>query len=114
MDLKAQRRTCLPRWTPTFLARPPRSVHTDGLAAGAHGSVPGNERPSTRLLVFASPLMPLWGLTVFRALRWHGLATCARTGWLTRENVEVNADAAGPSLSASRRAAPAAAPQTFD
>ncbi|NEC65351.1 glycosyltransferase family 2 protein [Streptomyces sp. SID9727] len=64
---------------------------------------PDDERLRSRLLVFAcAPVVTLWSFTVLRALRWYGLATCARTGWLTRENVEVYADT-GPLLPAGPR-----------
>ncbi|WP_435174081.1 glycosyltransferase [Actinacidiphila sp. bgisy145] len=76
---------------------------------------PDNERLRTRLLVFAcAPLMTLWSLTVLRAVRWYGLATCARTGWLTRETVEVYADGAVPLPSGPHRTAAGAAPRASD
>jgi len=43
-----------------------------------------------QLGVFAlAPLAMLWSTVVLRALKWYGVATCARTGWGTRANVEV-------------------------
>lgn len=32
------------------------------------------------------PLAVAWAWTVLRAMRWYGMATCARTGWGTRQN----------------------------
>jgi len=32
------------------------------------------------------PLAVIGGWTVLRAMRWYGMATCARTGWGTRQN----------------------------
>ncbi|WP_299540809.1 glycosyltransferase [uncultured Streptomyces sp.] len=54
---------------------------------------PEDEPLRTRLLVYAcTPLATLWSHTVLRTIRWYGLATCARTGWGTREKIEVYAD----------------------
>ncbi|MGW4804797.1 glycosyltransferase [Kitasatospora sp. NPDC004272] len=36
-----------------------------------------------------APLTLLWGMTVLRALKWYGALTCARTGWGTRQDVEL-------------------------
>ena len=41
------------------------------------------------------PIAVLWSMTVLRFLRWYGIATCWKTGWGTRQTVEVRmADAA--------------------
>jgi hyaluronan synthase len=40
-------------------------------------------RVSTWLLM---PLAVVWAWTVLRAMRWYGMATCAKTGWGTRQN----------------------------
>ncbi|MFF7198243.1 glycosyltransferase [Streptomyces sp. NPDC008079] len=46
---------------------------------------------------FMMPLAVLWAWTVLRAMRWYGMATCARTGWGTRQNgAEVSLDTAEP------------------
>ncbi|MGA4538878.1 glycosyltransferase [Uniformispora flossi] len=56
------------------------------LAIRVHG-----ESLRGRLGTFAlAPLAVLWGFTVLRAVRWYGMATCARTGWGTRDVVEVH------------------------
>jgi hyaluronan synthase len=36
----------------------------------------------------------VWAFTVLRALRVYGMATCWKTGWGTRETVEVRMEAA--------------------
>ncbi|WP_151772090.1 glycosyltransferase [Streptomyces abyssomicinicus] len=65
----------------------------------------------TRLLVFAcTPLAVVWRGTVLRFMRWYGLATCARTGWGTRERIEVFADRSSH-LPAPRPLQHAAAPE---
>lgn len=44
----------------------------------------------SRLLTWAlAPLAVIWALTVLRAWRWYGAATCKRTGWGTRQDIEV-------------------------
>jgi hyaluronan synthase len=44
----------------------------------------------SRLLTWSlAPLAVLWSLTVLRAWRWYGAATCRTTGWGTRQNIEV-------------------------
>lgn len=44
----------------------------------------------SRLLTWSlAPLAVLWALTVLRAWRWYGAATCKQTGWGTRQNIEV-------------------------
>ncbi len=40
---------------------------------------------STALLPFAA----LWYLLVLRQIRFYGMATCHRQGWVTRKKVEV-------------------------
>jgi hypothetical protein len=35
------------------------------------------------------PLAALWYLVVLRQLRYYGIATCSRQGWVTRNKVEV-------------------------
>jgi hyaluronan synthase len=44
---------------------------------------------SQLLTVALSPLATLWAFTVLRFVRWYGMATCLKTGWGTRQNVEV-------------------------
>lgn len=39
-----------------------------------------------------APLGVLWTWTVLRPLRWYGMATCWKTGWGTRETVEITLD----------------------
>ncbi|HET8969420.1 MAG TPA: glycosyltransferase [Candidatus Nanopelagicales bacterium] len=52
------------------------------------------ERAVTWLLM---PLAVIGGWTWLRAMRWYGVATCARTGWGTRQNgAEVALAAAAP------------------
>jgi hyaluronan synthase len=36
-----------------------------------------------------SPVATLWAFFVLRPLRWYGAITCMRTGWGTRQVVEV-------------------------
>lgn len=43
------------------------------------------------------PLAALWAFFVLRGIRWYGIATCWKTGWGTRETVEVRAEPATPS-----------------
>jgi hyaluronan synthase len=44
----------------------------------------------SRLLTWSlAPLAVVWALTVLRAWRWYGAVTCRRTGWGTRQNIEV-------------------------
>jgi hyaluronan synthase len=51
-------------------------------------------RAATWLLM---PLAVLASWTVLRAMRWYGIATCARTGWGTRQNgAEVTLDGPAP------------------
>ncbi|MGW6292445.1 glycosyltransferase [Streptomyces sp. NPDC055058] len=47
------------------------------------------------------PLAVIGGWTVLRAMRWWGMATCARTGWGTRQNgAEVSLTPAAPAPAA--------------
>ncbi len=41
------------------------------------------------------PLAALWYLVVLRQIRFYGIATCWRQGWVTRQQVEVRLDGAG-------------------
>lgn len=46
-----------------------------------------DERLRSRLGTWAlMPLAVIWAWTVLRALRWYGMATCAKTGWGTRQD----------------------------
>jgi hyaluronan synthase len=46
---------------------------------------------ASRLLTWSlAPLAVLWALTVLRAWRWYGAATCRETGWGTRQRIEVS------------------------
>jgi len=55
--------------------------------------------------VTLSPVATLWSFIVLRAVRWYGIATCRRTGWLTRQQVEVTASDA-PALPAMNQPTP--------
>lgn len=37
------------------------------------------------------PIPAIWAFTVLRAIRWYAIATCLKTGWGTRQDVEVTA-----------------------
>ncbi|MFB8206289.1 glycosyltransferase [Streptomyces sp. NPDC056010] len=51
-----------------------------------------------QLAVFAlAPVAMLWSMVVLRALKWYGFATCARTHWGTRSEVELHLDPVTPS-----------------
>jgi hyaluronan synthase len=39
--------------------------------------------------IMLAPAAMLWSFFVLRPLRWYGMATCMKTGWGTRETVEV-------------------------
>lgn len=41
-----------------------------------------------------SPIATLWAFFVLRFVRWYGTLTCLRTGWGTRETVEITAGSA--------------------
>lgn len=44
----------------------------------------------SQLLTFAlSPIASLWAFFVLRPIRWYAMATCLKTGWGTRADVEV-------------------------
>jgi hyaluronan synthase len=50
-----------------------------------------DERFASRLLTYSlAPLAVFWALTVLRAWRWWGAATCRDTGWGTRQDIEVS------------------------
>lgn len=50
-----------------------------------------NDEPlwSQLITVALAPIATLWAFFVLRPLRWYAIATCLRTGWGTREEVEV-------------------------
>jgi hyaluronan synthase len=49
-----------------------------------------DDRLRSQLLTFAlAPVATLWAFTVLRVVRWYAMVTCLKTGWGTRENVEV-------------------------
>ncbi|WP_060633943.1 glycosyltransferase [Pseudonocardia sp. EC080610-09] len=50
-----------------------------------------------------SPIATLWAFFVLRFVRWYGTVTCLRTGWGTRETVEITAE---PSTAAATAPAP--------
>lgn len=54
-------------------------------------------RTATWLLM---PLAVVWAWTVLRAMRWYGMATCAKTGWGTRQHGAEVTLAAGPAAAA--------------
>lgn len=55
----------------------------------------------SQLLTLAMfPLAALWAFFVLRGIRWYGIATCWKTGWGTRQSVEVRAEPAVPVLAA--------------
>lgn len=63
------------------------------------GIIRSDERIRQRAVTWLlMPLAVVGSWTVLRAMRWYGMATCARTGWGTRQNgAEVTLDAApGP------------------
>lgn len=41
------------------------------------------------LTVAIAPIATLWAFFVLRPIRWYAMATCLRTGWGTRQKVEV-------------------------
>ncbi|MCD2196150.1 glycosyltransferase [Actinomycetospora endophytica] len=43
-----------------------------------------------------SPVATLWAFTVLRVVRWYGMATCLKTGWGTREEIEVTSFGGAP------------------
>ncbi len=42
------------------------------------------------LTYLTAPLVVMWTYTVLRVLWWYGMATCLKTGWGTRQQVEVS------------------------
>jgi hyaluronan synthase len=49
-----------------------------------------DESLGSQLTTFAiAPLMTLWAFFVLRVVRWYGMATCLKTGWGTRSQVEI-------------------------
>lgn len=49
-----------------------------------------DETLRSQLLTYAlAPVATLWAFTVLRAVRWYAMATCLRTGWGTRADVEI-------------------------
>ncbi|WP_432589956.1 glycosyltransferase [Streptomyces sp. HD1123-B1] len=51
------------------------------------GIIRSDERLRSRILTWLlMPLAVIWAWTILRALRWYGVATCAKTGWGTRQN----------------------------
>lgn len=57
-----------------------------------------------------APVAALFAATVLRAARWWGVVTCWRTGWGTRETVEVALDAPAPARPDGGRVVPAFTP----
>jgi hyaluronan synthase len=48
---------------------------------------------ASHLLTLATfPIAALWAFFVLRGVRWYGMATCLKTGWGTRQDVEVRAE----------------------
>lgn len=62
------------------------------------GVIRSDERIRSRCVTWLlMPLAVVAAWTVLRAMRWYGIATCARTGWGTRQNgAEVTLAAAPP------------------
>lgn len=62
----------------------------------------GDEHIAGRLMTWLlMPLAVIGSWTVLRAARWYGMATCARTGWGTRQNgaeVALNGPAPAPAV----------------
>lgn len=61
------------------------------------GVIRSDERIRSRVLTWLmTPLAIVMGWTVLRVLHWYGMATCAKTGWGTRQNgAEVSLAVAG-------------------
>ncbi|WP_392839760.1 hypothetical protein [Streptomyces sp. LN500] len=61
------------------------------------GVIRSDERIRSRVLTWLMmPLSIIMGWTVLRVLHWYGMATCAKTGWGTRQNgAEVSLAAVG-------------------
>ncbi|WP_336110251.1 glycosyltransferase [Streptomyces sp. PTD9-10] len=50
-----------------------------------------DESFGAQLLTFAAaPVAQIFAFTVFRVVRWYAMATCYRTGWGTRQKVELD------------------------
>ncbi|MEU3683750.1 glycosyltransferase [Streptomyces sp. NPDC030592] len=66
------------------------------------GVIRSDERMRHRAVTWLlMPLAVVGSWTVLRVMRWWGVATCARTGWGTRQNgAEVSLTAAAPALEA--------------
>jgi hyaluronan synthase len=66
------------------------------------GVIRSDERMRHRAVTWLMmPLAVIGSWTVLRAMRWYGVATCARTGWGTRQNgAEVALVGAGPAPAA--------------
>lgn len=64
------------------------------------GVIRSDERIRSRAVTWLlMPLAVLASWTVLRAMRWYGMATCARTGWGTRQNgAEVTLDTPAPAV----------------
>jgi hyaluronan synthase len=62
------------------------------------GIIRSDERIRQRLVTWLlMPLAVIGSWTVLRAMRWYGMATCARTGWGTRQHgAEVALEAPTP------------------
>jgi hyaluronan synthase len=51
-----------------------------------------DETFKSQLLTYATALpASLWAYFVLRVVRWYAIATCKRTGWGTRKEIEVSA-----------------------
>lgn len=64
------------------------------------GVIRSDERIRSRAVTWLlMPAAVLASWTVLRVMRWYGMATCARTGWGTRQNgAEVTLDAPAPAV----------------
>ncbi|HWM96932.1 MAG TPA: glycosyltransferase [Streptosporangiaceae bacterium] len=64
------------------------------------GVIRSDERIRSRAVTWLlMPLAVVGSWTVLRVMRWYGMATCARTGWGTRQNgAEVTLDAPAPAV----------------
>lgn len=73
--------------------------------------VRSDERLRSRAMTWAlMPLAVVWAWTVLRAVRWYGMATCARTGWGTRQHgAEVSLQVSPEPAHDAPQTAPAAA-----
>lgn len=65
-----------------------------------------DESLGSQLLTFAmSPIATLWMFFVLRPIRWYAIATCWKTGWGTRQTIEVTAEGGTQPASVPRHAA---------